>query len=190
MVRFNDLKISSDGSCFTVNVSVDSASYYVKRYITGIYIDSDSTFNNSTNPSDKAVFISLEESPQKSFKKTFSVGELSGILTSKNFKDHMMYVFVELDGPITGDAPCNSDSDLFLGIAVDWNGIYHRSLDFMKQVTKDCCNIPKEFIDYILRYKALELALKTGHYMVAKNIWDKFFSKRRKTISSICGCNK
>ena len=189
MVRFNVLKISSDGSCFTVNVSVDSASYYTNRYITDIFIDSDTTFNNSTTHSDKAVHVELDEH-QKSFIKTFSATELSGILSSRSLKGRMLYVFVELDGAVTGDAPCNSDVDAFLGIAVDWNHIYHGSLKYMKQVTKECCNIPKEFIDYILRIKALELALKTGHYMTAKDLWNKFFSKKKYMVSSICGCNK
>lgn len=190
MIRFNTLKISSDGSCFTVHVSVDSAAYYNERYITDIYIDSDSTFNNSTTPSSKAVHIEIEGETTKSFSKVFSASELSKIVTTRNLKNRMLYVFVMVDGPLSGTVPCGTDSDMFLGVAVDWNSLYHGSLGYMKQVTKECCNIPKEFIDYILRMKALELALKTGHTMVAKNLWDKFFSKRRRTISSNCGCNK
>lgn len=190
MVKFNDLKISYDGHCFTVYVSIDSASYYAERYITDIYIDSDSTFNNSVSPSDKAIHIEMPNGKSRTFRKVLTVSELSKIITSRTLKNHMIYVFVELDGPISGDAPCGSDTDMFLGVAVDWNGLYHGSLGYMKQITRDCCSIPKEFIDYILKMKALEMALKTGHYTVAKNIWDKFFCKRRRAISSICGCNK
>lgn len=190
MVRFNELKISADGSCFIVNVSVDSADYYVDRYITNIYIDSDSTFNNSTTPSSKAIHIEANQYTNKVFSKTFSAAELSSIISSRNLKNHMLFVFVELDGPISGDAPCGSDRNMFLGVAVDWDSIYHGSMDYMKQVTNECCNIPKDFIDYILRIKALELSLKTGHFMVAKNLWDKFYKGKKKTISSICGCNK
>ena len=190
MVRFNDLKISYDGRCFTVYLSIDSASYYKERYITDIYIDSDSTFNNSVSPSDKAIHIEMPNGKSRTFRKVFSASELSKIINTKTLKNHMLYVFVELDGPILGTAPCGSDSDMFLGIAVDWNSLYHNSLPYMKQIVKDCCSIPKEFIDYILRMKSLEMALKTGHYTVAKNIWDRFFSCRKKPISTICGCNK
>lgn len=190
MVRFNELKISYDGNCFTVYLSIDSASYYEERYITNVYIDSDSTFNNSVSPSDKAIHIEMPSGGSRTFRKVFSPAELSKIINTRNFKNHMLYVFVEVDGPILGTAPCGSDSDIFLGVAVDWNSLYHGSIPFMKQITRDCCSIPKEFIDYILRMKSLEMALKTGHYTVAKNIWDKFFSKKKRTISSICGCNK
>lgn len=190
MVRFNDLKISYDGKCFTLYVSVDSASYYAERYITNVFIDSDSTFNNSVSPSNRAIHIEMPPNGSRTFRKVFSCGELSSIITSRTLKNHMLYVFVELDGPITGDAPCGSDVDMFLGVAVDWNSLYHGSLNYMKQITRDCCNIPKEFIDYILRMKSLELSLKTGHYSIAKNIWDRFFAKKKRTISSVCGCNK
>lgn len=190
MVRFNDLKISHDGKCFTVYLSIDSASYYAERYITGIYIDSDSTFNNGVSPSDKAIYIEMPNGASRVFRKTFSCAELSQVIKTGTLKNHMLYVFVEVDGPILGTAPCGSDSNIFLGIAVDWNTLYHGSLQYMKQVTKECCSIPKEFIDYILRMKALELALKTGHYTVAKSIWDRFFSKKKRLISTGCGCNK
>lgn len=190
MIRFNTLKISSDGTCFMVQVSVDSAAYYNERYITDVFIDSDFTFNNSTTPSNKAVHIEIEGTTTKSFSRVFSAAELSRLITTKTLRGHMLYVYVYVDGPITGDAPCGSDSDMYLGVAVDWNSLYHGSLGFMKQVTKECCNIPKEFIDYILRMKALELAIKTGHTMVAKNIWDKFFSKKRRMVFTPCGCNK
>ena len=50
--------------------------------------------------------------------------------------------------------------------------------------------IPKDFIDFILRYKALDLALKTENYIQANKYWNKFF-KNNNVVSlntNSCGC--
>ena len=49
-------------------------------------------------------------------------------------------------------------------------------MNYVKEIETNSCNIPKEFIDEILRYKALKLSLITGNYVQAVKYWKKFFS--------------
>ena len=191
MVNFDDLRISPDGCCLIIDASIDSANYYSNRYITEIWVDSDLTFNNSVSPSSKAVKLIIPEGGIKRFNEQIPTSTFQPLLSgSPNLKGHILFFFVSVEGTISGTAPCGGDNNVYIGVAVDWNTLYHNSLAFMKPVTKNCCDIPREFIDYILRMKSLEYAIKTGHITVAKQVWDNFFSKKKKVISSVCGCNK
>ena len=53
------------------------------------------------------------------------------------------------------------------------NIIYQQSMKYIRSIESNC-DIPKQFIDYILRIKALELAL-IGNYLLAIKYWNKFF---------------
>ena len=48
--------------------------------------------------------------------------------------------------------------------------------------------INKNFIDYILRFKAFELSLKTGNYTLAIEYWEKFLKNKTSSISKPKGC--
>ena len=55
----------------------------------------------------------------------------------------------------------------------------------------DTCSIPKNFIDYILKVKALDLSLKTGNYQEAIRYWNRLFKNFYYTNNvefSNCGC--
>lgn len=53
----------------------------------------------------------------------------------------------------------------------------------------DTCNVPRHFINNILRFKAIELSIKTGNYLQAIKYWKKFFSSDRvRSIHKLCGC--
>ena len=67
------------------------------------------------------------------------------------------------------------------------NIIYQQSMKYIRSIESNC-DIPKQFIDYILRIKALELALNTGNYLLAIKYWNKFF-KNIFTQESINTCN-
>ena len=191
MIQFGELGLNPEGKCLIVDAYVMNLSYFERRYITDIYIDSDLTFDSANGPSSKAVHVEIEEPDLKEFYKQFTPTELSNLLDPKelDLKNHIFFVYVYLDGPVVGTIPCGMDKDMYIGVAVNWDHLYHESLQYMKQID-DCCNIPKDLIDFILRIKALELAIKTGHYDIALASWKRHFNKKSLSFTSGCGCSK
>ena len=61
-------------------------------------------------------------------------------------------------------------------------------LCYIRQIENEC-EIPKNFIDSILKYKALELSVRTGNYPLAIKYWNKYFSNSNPNISTIKTCN-
>ena len=192
MIQFSELKIDATGKCLIVDASISNLDYFERRYITDIFIDSDLTFNTKDLQSDNAIHIEFSNTTTKSFYKQFSIAELSSIInkSDKDLKDHLFFVYIYIDGPVTGTIPCGMDEDLYVGVAINWDDIYHKGLQAMKQMRKDCCDIPKEFIDYILRVDALDLSAKTAHYEETLYYWKKFFVGKGPIREAVCGCNK
>lgn len=190
MIQFNDLKLNPDGRCLIVDASIINQEYFDNRYITDVYVDSDLTFVSANSPSDTSVHITVDDEPKK-FYKQFSITELESLIKpeEQDLRKHIFFVYVAIAGPIEGTVPCGADKDLYLGVAVNWDSIYHESLQYMKELN-NCCDIPKEYIDYILRIKGLELAIKTGHFDVALHMWSKYFNRKFVNYTQCCGCNK
>ena len=62
-------------------------------------------------------------------------------------------------------------------------------IGYIKEVNNEC-DVPKNFIDALLRFKALELSIRTGHYTQAIKYWNKFFrGVKSKNINTGCRCH-
>ena len=106
----------------------------------------------------------------------------------KNLSSNLFFVYIGATGVPSPITPCNMDNTYTLAVAVDIRAIYNAAVQHIKEV--DSCDIPRSLIDYVLRVKVLELAIKTGNYLGAIKQWNKLFRDRVK-ISSVsnCGCN-
>lgn len=104
-----------------------------------------------------------------------------------------IYALAQYDGE--GETlPCG-EKEWTVHPIVDMLPFYCRGMNFVKSLG-DTCNIPREFIDYILMYKAFELSLYTGNYPNAIQYFNDF--KRVKSNNGIqvkqrrgggCGCH-
>lgn len=86
----------------------------------------------------------------------------------------VFFVYAKAKGNPTPDAPCGRDNIFTLGIAVNLYPVYNSFLCALKELDSDC-NVPKNVIDMYLRYFAFNINVKTGHYIEAIRIWDKWF---------------
>lgn len=186
MIQFNDLRINPEGNELIIDVSVLPFEEYENVYLDNLVIDTQDTYvvtGPSSNPlytyqfsgNSKSARIKLVPAPTGS----------SEFALAANFKTTMFFVYVTVRGTATGDAA--NDPKTTLGTVVDLYSIYQETIQYMKELTKNCI-IPKKFIDLILRTKALDLAVKTGNYVAAKNFWIKFFANRYKIVNQ-CGCD-
>lgn len=196
MIQFNTLKITKDGKYLIINASVKDLSYYTNVLIGSIAIDNQDTYSArgpSSNPIYKHSFASKDLVTNKDiagFKNisiTVSAKEL--LDTNGDLSDDILYVYLRAVGTPSADTPCGMDNVNTLGVALNLKPIYNNGINYIKQV-ESTCEIPKDFIDFILRYKALDLALKTGNYIQANKYWNKFF-KNNNVVSlntNSCGC--
>lgn len=218
MIQFNKCEITQDGKNLIVNASVKDLSYYEDVLIGAITIDNQDTYSAS-GPSSNYVYhkdfdgsddpggIQVKSKPyqggvteddtdssstevkgQKSIDITISVKEFNNQET--NLNDDILYVYLKAVGTPSADTPCGQDNEYTMAIAVNLGLVYTKGIDYIKQ-TEGSCEIPKDFINFILEYKALDLSLKTGNYIQANKYWNKFF--KGDYVSNIktsgCGCS-
>lgn len=86
----------------------------------------------------------------------------------------LFFVYAKAKGTPTADAPCGKDNVFTLGIAVNLYPVYNSFICALKELDSDC-NVPKNVIDMYLRYFAFNINVKTGHYIDAIRIWDRWF---------------
>ena len=168
------------------------------------FIAGDVDITTATNINDESdVFIlqySITETPiyktmYKHIKIVLSGQEFStATLNNYTLSDLLfIYALAQYDGE--GETlPCG-EKEWTVHPVVDMLPFYCRGMNFVKSLG-DTCNIPREFIDYILMYKAFELSLYTGNYPNAIQYFNDF--KRVKSKSGIqikqrrgggCGCH-
>lgn len=204
MVIFNECRIDKEGKNLIIDVSVDSLSYYENVYLESVIIDSDKTFiehGPSSNPIYTKSFVEPEDSYDGVIESNvFVINEEEVDLKNKrlqlsckdlgldNFNDNILFVYISVSGVPDIDTPCGMDNKYSMAVAVNLNPVYNTAMNYIKEL-KDTCNIPKGFIDMILRLKAFELSINTGNFITAINQWDKLFKNKRIVSPNKCGCN-
>lgn len=196
MIQFNTLKITQDGKNLIINASVKNLSYYTNILIGSIVIDNQDTYSASgpsSNPiykhsfAGKDLVTNKDIAGLKNINITVSAKEL--LDNNGDLNDDILYIYLIAVGVPSANTPCGMDNVNTLGVALNIRPIYNNGINYIKQV-ESTCEIPKDFIDFILRYKALDLALKTENYIQANKYWNKFF-KNNNVVSlntNSCGC--
>lgn len=184
MIVFKDLRITPDGENLLIDAMVAPYGYFKDMYISSISIDTEDTFSTG-KPSSNAVVVYENQDT--------TVKEHSINITPDRFKftslnGHIFYVYVTVAGTPSIDTPCAMDTEYTLGVALNWQPIYQQGIDHMKKVVNGCCGMPKDFIDYILRFKAFELALRTAQYQLANDRFKKWFAEDEVKFNPPCGC--
>lgn len=185
MIQYNVLKITPDGKNLIVQASVKDLSYYTDVYIKEIYIDNQDTYS-TTGPSDNSIYhATLEKSKSIDLEINYQLFK-----EPHNLNNDILYVYLVIDGAPTSDTPCGMDNEVTLGLAYNLEAIYKQGMCYFKSFAESC-STPTGFIDFILRYYALLLAIKVHNYTVANTFWNKFLNKTISVTSNTksCGCS-
>ena len=59
---------------------------------------------------------------------------------------------------------------------------------YLKELSNSC-GIPKGFIDFILRIKALDMSIETCNYIEAIKYWKMLNKMSTRTSTNNCGCH-
>lgn len=188
MIDFNELRVSLDGSKLVIDASVKNLDYYKDVYIDAVAIDSQDTYvenDVSTKPIYKYEIGASSVGSLVTIDNNTKPKRIRLELDSKDLgvtiNDTLFFIYVIVRGTPSPDTPC--------GIVCNLYPIYQSMIGYIKEVNNEC-DVPKNFIDALLRFKALELSIRTGHYTQAIKYWNKFFrGVKSKNINTGCGCH-
>ena len=186
MIEFKELRVTPDGKTLIIDAAVKDLSYYDNVYIDSLTIDTQDTYSesgSSTNPLFHYEVASVSEENKKRIRLELNntvLGDITG---------NMFFVYITVKGTSAPDTPCGLDNIVTLGVTADLYPFYKSSINYMKEVENEC-EPSKNFIDTLLRFKAFELSIRTGHYTQAIKYWNKFFKEvKSNTVNTICRCH-
>lgn len=177
MIEFKTLEIS--GTMLIADIQISDMSFFEDVYIDTVCFDTQDTFIE-TGPSSKARVIYSADQDENIKKVNLSVD-------IDTLQDKLIIVYVITKGSVSQDAPCSMKNDEGTAVVYRKFPIYAQAVKGLKSF--DCCDIPREFIDFILRVYAFELSVKVGNIVKAIEYWKRFFVNEKKRIKSGCGCH-
>lgn len=197
MIRFNELKI--EDNYIIIDVQIEEEKYFKDMYIDSIVIDTQDTFI-ANGPSSKAIytknFNTGVDAKKEDIVYTQGKDKYNRVRMYINAKDlnvdihkTMFFVYVIAGGTPAADTPCRWDENKALHTLVDTQVLYNNMIQYVKELSKDC-STPDNFINAILQFNAIDLALKTNQYPLAIDLWKRFYSNiESNVVLPNCGCN-
>jgi hypothetical protein len=165
MIQFNELRITPNDEKIIIDVEVGSGAYYENILIDSIVIDTQDTYVDN-GPSVNAVFSHTVDG--KSIRLDINTDEYPEL------KGKLLFVYIITSGEFSYDTPLEFRNNKTVGTIINTYPIYKKAMYYTKELA-DTNNIPKGFIDQILKIKALELSLKTGNHQETIRYWNKLF---------------
>ena len=197
MIRFNELKI--ENNYIIIDVQIEEEKYFKDMYIDSIVIDTQDTFI-ANGPSSKAIYTKTFNTDTDVNKEeivytqgTDKYNRVRIYIDGKNLNvdihKTMFFVYVIAGGTPAADTPCRWDENKALHTLVDTQVLYNNMIQYVKELNKDC-STPDNFINAILQFNAIDLALKTNQYSLAIDLWKRFYSDiESNAVLPNCGCN-
>ena len=197
MIRFNELKI--ENNYIIIDVQIEEEKYFKDMYIDSIVIDTQDTFI-ANGPSSKAIYTKTFNTDTDINKEeivytqgTDKYNRVRIYIDGKNLNvdihKTMFFVYVIAGGTPLADTPCRWDENKALHTLVDTQVLYNNMIQYVKELNKDC-STPNNFINAILQFNAIDLALKTNQYPLAIDLWKRFYSDiESNVVLPNCGCN-
>lgn len=181
MIEFNKLIIIPYNKGLYIDCQIMDMPYFEDVYLDKIIIDTQDTYTSS-GPSKVPVYSKTIEGNTKSIQLTVPDTEL---LVSPN--ETIFFVYVTAKGTPKPETPCGLDMTVAMAACVDSYSIYRIALNYLSEAYESC-SIPKHLIDFILRYKAFQISLKTRDFPLAISYWKKFVSSNISKQFNQCNC--
>lgn len=190
MIVFKELRVSSDSKTLIIDVEVPEA--YTSN-IEKIYVDSGVPLGGDCPAyTENKSLVATTDSGEVQEGKTVLITNTKAVrleLTEDNlanpvsFTKDMLHVYVELDSAEDGDC------QIPMRTVVDLYPIYRKAIYYMQELTK-VCSTPDELEDLILRINSVKMALFTGNYLVAHQMWESIYKLHSVPFTpKRCGCD-
>ena len=112
----------------------------------------------------------IPDSNQKEVHLVLNNNSFNEKFTASDLSSNMFFVYVECGGTPSSDVPCRLDEMTTLGVTFDYGAIYNPAMNYTRELGESC-EVPRNFIDFILNYEALKMAIETEHYVPAIEWW-------------------
>lgn len=193
MIVIDQLRITDDGTALYLDAHVNKASYFDNVYIDKVTILTEKQVSelDPLGFGNDYVYQGTVEGSEKEVHLVLNVNSLNEKFDAKDFTDNMFFVYITAKGTPASDTPCKLDEMTTLGVTLDYGLIYNNALCFTRELS-DSCNVPMGFIDFILSYEALWLAIETEHYVVAIEHFNWLKNNgcgNNGTVTKGCGCH-
>lgn len=191
MIDFNELRISPDEKFIYIDVSIKDEIYWQDFYLDKIQVVKGEY--SASGPG--------EDFPNKT--KTYPIeGNMKRISMSIPFTDFgtfrdifFVYVTAKLSNggrihlPV-GETVVPCYKLTYMATVANTYAFFRQAMNYVKELGHTC-RVPQNFIDYFLKFKALDLSIKTGNYTDAVNYYNQFFKNiSNNPITNIgCGCS-
>lgn len=169
MILYNQL--SAEEGILHIDIQVEDKPYFENIYITGVRVDNADTYNTDN------AYEKITQEPSK---------ELIVDIRTKA-KGEILFITPYVEGAPGEDTPCGHDVCNKAYIYCDTD-IKNKGISFLKELGAGC-QIPRGFIDFILRAAALDLSLQTCNYEDAIKYWNLIKGDKIKAKSKNCGCH-
>lgn len=170
MVQYNKVEIKDDW--LKLDFQFEDQSYYKETYFEGVRIDTQDTYGAS-----EGIDGEIETEFQR-YSDDFYI--------PTHTKDLIIVTPIVNTITISPDTPCGKDVVNATAI-YDERVLLEKGLNYLKALG-DTCNISREFIDFILKKQALDMAIKTCNFNMAIKYWKMLTMVKGNTLKG-CGCN-
>lgn len=181
MIKFTELRVQKERLTIAAEVR-EIENYYDNVYIDKIIIDSQDTLNTS-GPSANPIYSVTVDGNQKKFSISLSETAL-GV----DINNTMFFVYAVAKGTPAPETPCGYDESTTVGVTFSLCPIYNATMGYVKQV-ENSCEIPKDFVNMILQFKAIHYSIESGHFTQAVKYYNKFYKNLSVNTFSTCGCH-
>lgn len=203
MIIFDQLRISDDGKRMYINVHVNKADYFNDISLDSITImTSDKISETSPNiPSSDYIYTKKIEGKEKElnlvltstdFTKTWEEDPHAMIFNQEDFSNTLFFIYIQCKGTPDACTPCPLDEKTTLGVTFDENILYQKVMNYTKELVASC-EIPTNFVDFILLWDAFKSAIETEHYIPAIKffhlLFDSWNSSDYNSYIQKCNCN-
>lgn len=202
MIQVNDIRILPDHRHMVIDVSVREDERTEDIYIDEIVIDNQFTFSGTKDAySNTPIFYHKEEYDNKHVSfiidlchNKFRPEHFHHSMFFNNkihhdfFRKNLFFVYITVKGSLKDEGTCCGFNSIKMVTVVDLKDVYNKAIAFTKELNK-CCEIPKEFISFILLLNAFDLNIKTGQYLNAIKIWKRLSSITTLGYSGPTKCN-
>lgn len=206
MIIFDQLSISDNGKKLYINAHVNKASIFDNVYIDRITIMTSDKVSETApgTPTEDYIYTKKIEGMEKEinmvltsidFTKTWEEDAKAMAFKQADMSKTLFFVYItcKLEGGIEATIPCMLDEETTLGVTFDENILHQKVMGYTKELVEDCCDMPKEFIDFILLWNAFKSSVETEHYLSAIKFFNLLFDAGGDSGSLLstggCGCH-
>ena len=183
MVKFNQLFVTPSNKGIYIDISVlTDMPYFDNVYLDEIIIDTQETFKASGPSASPVCRIQIGDN-KKDHKCFINANQIITDMEGKIF-----FVYVKTKGDPRSDTPCGLDCRYTLGACADLCKVYRNNMLSLKEI-KDTCTVSKDFINFILLYKAFEMSFRMRDFQLAINYWNELNGKITQFEAKKCACN-